>query len=122
MLLKLLGLEIPKSTIIGRNISFPHLGGNIVIHPDTIIGDNVRIFHGVTIGRADVQNSRKNSLMEKIIIEDGAILCSGAKILCKEGTLIVGKGTIVGANAVLTQSTGENEVWVGIPARKISSV
>lgn len=57
--------------------------------------------------------------MKKIIISDGAILCAGAKILSKEDTLIVGKNTIIGANSVLLNSTGDNEVWVGIPAKRI---
>jgi serine O-acetyltransferase len=46
---------------------------------------------------------------------------SGAKVLCKEGVLKVGKGTVVGANAVLLQSTGEDELWAGMPARCVGS-
>ena len=42
-----------------------------------------------------------------------------AKILFGEDKLIVGKGTIVGANSVLTKSTGENEIWAGVPAKRI---
>jgi serine O-acetyltransferase len=38
-----------------------------------------------------------------------------------ESELVVGKGTVVGANAVLTQSTGEYEIWAGIPASKIGA-
>lgn len=52
-------------------------------------------------------------------IMDDAILCAGAKILFNEKKLIVGKGSIIGANAVLTQSTGDYEIWAGIPAKKI---
>lgn len=50
---------------------------------------------------------------------DDAIICAGAKLLFSDKTLIVGKGTVIGANAVLTQSTGDYEIWAGIPARKI---
>ena len=39
--------------------------------------------------------------------------------MLSKGKLVVGKGTIIGANAVLTQSTGENEIWAGIPAKLI---
>ena len=53
-----------------------------------------------------------------IDIQDGAILCAGCAILCKD-RLIVGKGTVVAANAVLTCSTGENEIWAGVPAKCI---
>jgi serine O-acetyltransferase len=38
-------------------------------------------------------------------------------VLCKQGVLRVGRGTMVGANAVLLESTGEDEIWAGIPAR-----
>ena len=56
------------------------------------------------------------SRFEGIVIEDDVILAPGAKILGKEGVLTVRRGSVVGANAVLLQSTGEGEVWVGIPA------
>lgn len=118
-LLKVLGIEIPQRVKVGKNISFPHGGGTIVIHPHTEIKDNVRIFHGVTLGRADVHVPGDKAKMEKIIIDDGAIICAGAKVLCKKGVLTVGKNTIVGANSVLLESTGENEIWAGMPARKI---
>jgi serine O-acetyltransferase len=39
-------------------------------------------------------------------------------VLCKEGVLRVGRGTVLGANAVLLESTGEGEVWAGLPAKK----
>lgn len=121
-LLKLLGLEIPQKVIMGEKVTFPHLGGSIVIHPDTVIGNNVNIYHSVTIGRADAYISRDMSKMKKIIIEDNVNIFPGAKILCKEGNLIVARGTIVAANAVLLNSTKENEVWAGIPARKIGEI
>jgi serine O-acetyltransferase len=40
-------------------------------------------------------------------------------VLCKEGVLHVGRGTVLGANAVLLDSTGEGETWAGLPARKV---
>lgn len=118
-ILKIAGVEIPREVEVGDNINFPHLGGCIVIHPDTVIKNDVSIYHGVTIGRADPYIIRAKSEMEKIIIEDGAVLCAGAKILCKSGVLTVGEKTVIGANAVLTKSTGANEIWAGSPAIKI---
>lgn len=47
------------------------------------------------------------------------MLCAGSRIICSKGLLIVGEGTIIGANAVLTQSTGDYEIWAGVPAVKI---
>jgi len=57
------------------------------------------------------------SHFEGIVVEDDAILTTGAKVLCKEGVLHVRRGSVVGANAVLSQSTGEWEIWAGNPAR-----
>jgi serine O-acetyltransferase len=61
----------------------------------------------------------ERSRFEKIVIEDDVVLAPGAKVLCKEGVLKVGKGTVVGANAVLLQSTGDGEIWAGVPAKCI---
>lgn len=119
-ILALQGVEIPAKVQIGAGFRLLHRGFGTVIHPDTVIGDHVTVFHGVTLGRADAWKTRTDSLMDGFEIGDEAVLCAGAKLLCKEGTLRVGRGTIIGANAVLTQSTGENEVWAGAPARKVA--
>ena len=113
------GLEIPSSVIMGENCDFPHNSVGTVIHPDTIIKDNVKIYQNVTIGRADIYEDYKSSKMKKIIIEEGAIICAGAKILSKQEELVIGKNSIIGANAVLLNSTGENEIWAGVPAKKV---
>ena len=117
--LKLLGVEIPRSVSVGRDFELAHGGVGVVIHPRSVIGDRVKIYPGVTLGRADIHRPMEQSLFEKIVIEDDAVLAPGAKVLCKEGVLRVGKGTVVGANAVLLQSTGEGEIWAGVPAKRI---
>lgn len=117
--LKLLGAEIPLRVKFGRDCMLLHGGFGVVIHPQTEFSERVKIYPGVTLGRADIQHTVTNSLFKGIRIESDVILCSGAKILCKEGILSVGKGSMVGANAVLLNSTGENEIWAGIPARCI---
>jgi serine O-acetyltransferase len=81
--------------------------------------DNVKLLHQVTIGRADSYLKGEFSKMDKIVVKEGAIICVDAKILCKESVLTVGENTIIRANAVLTKSTGDNEIWSGIPAIKI---
>ena len=116
-LLKLLGVEIPPSVTIGSDFELAHGGFGVVIHPNTTIGNRVKIYPGVTLGRADIYRPAAKSQFQGIIVEDDAILSPGAKILCKQGVLRVGRGTVVGANAVLLQSTGENEIWAGIPAQ-----
>jgi serine O-acetyltransferase len=118
-LLKLLGAEIPLPVIIGRDFLLLHGGFGVVIHPQTTIHDRVRVYPGVTLGRADVHLPIERSAFKGFEIEDDVILSSGAKVLCKEGILRIGRGTIVAANAVLLESTGENEIWAGVPARHI---
>jgi len=117
--LKLLGVEIPLSVEIGRNFYLVHGGFGVVIHPHSTIGDNVKIYPGVTLGRADIHLPADQSAFDAIHIEEGAILAPGAKILCREGVLRVAAGTVVGANAVLLQSTSENEIWAGVPAVQV---
>jgi serine O-acetyltransferase len=115
--LKLLGVEIPRSVSIGQDLELAHGAVGLVVHSKTVIGSCVKIYSGVTLGRSDIHHPISESKFEGIIVEDDVILAPGAKVLCKEGVLRVRRGTIVGANAVLLVSTGENEIWVGVPAR-----
>jgi len=117
--LKLLGVEIPRSVRFGRDFELAHGGFGVVIHPRTAIGNHVKIYPGVTLGRADIYLPMELSQFEGISVEDDVILCPGAKILGKEGILIVGRGTVIGANAVLLNSTGEEEIWAGVPAHRL---
>jgi serine O-acetyltransferase len=115
--LKLLGAEVPRPVKFGAGCVLLHGGFGVVIHPKSEFGQRVRIYPGVTLGRADIHHPADQSAFEGIQIEDDVILGTGAKILCKQGILTVGKGTVIGANAVLLESTGENEMWAGVPAR-----
>ena len=54
-----------------------------------------------------------------MVVEDGAILGVGAVVLVSKGTVTLGRGSIVGANSVLTRSTAPGEIWAGNPARRI---
>lgn len=116
-IIMLFGVCIEDTTEIGNNVDFVHNSVGTVLHSYSVIEDNVKIYQGVTLGRADIYTN--NSKFEGILIKDGAILCAGAKILCKNGLLTVGKNTIIGANAVLLCSTGDNEIWAGNPAKLI---
>ena len=119
LLMLLNGTEIPATVRIGPDFQLVHRGVGAVLHPTTVIGARVQVFHRVTLGRADVDQPWHLSRMERIEVGDDAILCAGATILGGPGVTRVGNGTIVGANAVLTASTGEWEVWAGSPARKV---
>ncbi len=119
--LKLLGAEVPRHVPVGRDFELAHGGFGVVIHSRSAIGDRVKVYPGVTLGRADIYRPAAQSKFEGIVIESDAILCPGSKILGKEGILKVGRGTVIGANAVLLQSTGEWEIWAGSPARRVGT-
>lgn len=119
-LLRILGCELPQSVKLGKDVVLKHNGLGIVIEHGTQIGNRVTIFQQVTIGWSDVYLLPVVPDFQ-VVVEDDVILGAGAKILVKEGTLKIGSGTIVGANSVLLQSTGEFEVWAGIPAKKIGT-
>ncbi len=116
-LLKLLGAEIPCSVPVGEGFELAHGGFGAVVHSKTIIGKRVKLYPGVTLGRADIYIPASQSKFEGIVIEDDVVLSPGCKVLCKAGVLRVGRGSVIGANAVLLESTGEGEIWAGNPAR-----
>lgn len=131
-LLQFYGLVIPNEVEIGSDLHLEYHGTGTVIHPAVTIGDRVAIYHQVTIGQADgwlpwlypgmePAPGVRYSAMERVVVGDDVILFPGAKILGGPGTTTIGDGTIVGANAVLTGSTGEWEIWAGVPARKIGA-
>lgn len=118
-LLKSLGAEIPVSVPIGPGFILEHGGFGVVIHSKARIGSGVHVYQGVTLGRADIYLPASSSQFEGIEIGDDVILAPGCKVLCKEGILKVGNRSVIGANAVLLESTGEDEIWAGSPARCI---
>jgi serine O-acetyltransferase len=117
LLLKLLGVELPRGVPVGEGFELAHGGVGVVVHSRSRIGRRVKMYPGVTLGRADIYRPMERSQFEGIIVEDDVILSPGCKVLCKEGVLTVRRGSVVGANAVLLQSTGEDEIWAGAPAR-----
>ncbi len=114
------GADITSDVKIGKNVKFPHNSIGTVIGHGAMIEDNVVIFHGVTLGYANSSACPiPDSFRGCFLIKKGAIICAGAKILSKGDRLVVGENTVVTANSVLTTSTGDNEIWAGIPARKV---
>ncbi|WP_073808177.1 serine O-acetyltransferase [Kitasatospora sp. CB01950] len=119
--LALYGMEVPAAAEIGPGLLVFHRGFGTVLHPFTTLGANVTLYNGVTVGRADPWVPQEESAMRRVVLEDGVVVCAGAKIVCKSGVLTVGAGTIIGANAVLTRSTGADEIWAGAPARRVGA-
>jgi serine O-acetyltransferase len=60
-LLKILGIEIPRSVVIGEDFTLVHGGYGVVMHRDSIIGDRVKIYPDVVLGREDIHLSAEES-------------------------------------------------------------
>jgi len=127
--LKLFGVEIPSSVEIGDRFQLAHGAVGLVIHKTTRIGNNVKIFQGVTIGFADEHlpieqcpdDFDTTEAFGRVVIEDDVVIGAGAKVIFKLGQILtVGKGAVIGANAVVLSSVPPGEIWAGMPARKVS--
>ena len=103
------GIEIHPGARIGKRFFIDH-GMGVVIGETTEIGDDVMLYHGVTLGgrTQDATGKRHPTLA------NGVVVGSGAKIL---GPITVGPNTVVGANAVVTKDAPEECILVGVPAR-----
>ncbi|MBF0662482.1 MULTISPECIES: serine O-acetyltransferase EpsC [unclassified Rhodococcus (in: high G+C Gram-positive bacteria)] len=103
----LTGIEIHPGATIGRRFFIDH-GMGVVIGETAEIGDDVMLYHGVTLGgRALVKRKRHPTLGNRVTV--GA----GAKIL---GPVVIGDDSAVGANAVVTHDVPPDSVATGIPA------
>lgn len=103
----LTGIEIHPGAQIGRRFFIDH-GMGIVIGETAEIGDDVMIYHGVTLGGQVLTQTKRHPT-----IGDHVTIGAGAKVL---GPILVGSGSAVGANAVVTKDVPENCIAIGIPA------
>lgn len=103
-------IDIHPGATIGRNFFIDH--GFVVIGETAEIGDNVTIYQCVTLGGTNPDNGVPGKRHPTLC--DNVIIGSGAQVL---GPITLGKGSRVGANAVVTKDVVEGAVMVGIPAR-----
>ena len=94
------GIDIHPGALIGEHFFIDH-GTGIVIGETTIIGNNVKIYQGVTLGAASVEKSMKGKKRHPTL-EDNVIVYSGSTIL--GGDTLVGHDTVIGGNVWLTKS------------------
>ncbi len=114
------GIEIHPGALIGRGFFIDH-GMGVVVGETSVIGDNVTLYHGVTLGGVapSVDSDSQRDQKRHPTLGDNVIVGSGAQVL---GPITVGHGARVGANAVVTKDVECCVTVVGIPAREVSKV
>lgn len=103
-------IDIHPGAVIGRRFFVDH-GCGVVIGETAIVGDNVTLYHGVTLGGTSWHQGKRHPTLE-----DGVVVGAGAKIL---GPITVGKQSRIGANSVVIQDVPCNMTVVGIPGKVV---
>jgi len=104
------GIEIHPGATIGKRFFIDH-GMGVVIGETAEIGNDVTLYHGVTLGGVSLKKEKRHPT-----IEDGVVVGSGAKVL---GPFTVRKGAKIGSNSVVIKEVPENATVVGIPGKMV---
>lgn len=104
----LTGVEIHPGATIGRRVFIDH-GMGVVIGETAVVGNDVTMFHGVTLGGRSMTHGKRHPT-----IGDGVVIGAGAKVL---GAIWVGDHSQIGANAVVVKDVPDGAVAVGVPAK-----
>ncbi|AAT88625.1 serine O-acetyltransferase [Leifsonia xyli subsp. xyli str. CTCB07] len=104
----LTGIEIHPGARIGRRFFIDH-GMGVVIGETAWIGDDVLLYHGVTLGGRGSEHGKRHPT-----VHDGVVVGAGAKVL---GAITIGARTVIGANAVVVHDAPPDSVLTGVPAR-----
>ena len=114
----LTGIEIHPAASIGKNFFIDH-GMGVVIGETSEIGDDVTLYHSVTLGgiSPSIKSDEQRGKKRHPTLKNNVVVGSGAQVL---GPIIVGENAKVGANAVVTHNVPINAVMVGIPAKNIN--
>ncbi|MHC1697028.1 MAG: serine O-acetyltransferase [Geobacteraceae bacterium] len=106
----LTGIEIHPGATIGKGVFIDH-GMGVVIGETAEIGDNVTLYHGVTLGGVSLERVKRHPT-----IDENVVIGSGAKVL---GPFTVGKGSRIGSNSVVIKEVPPNSTVVGVPGRMV---
>ena len=111
------GVEIHPGAKIGKNLFIDH-GMGVVIGETSEIGNNVTIYHNVTLGgiAPSINSNDQRNMKRHPTLHDNVVVGSGAQIL---GPVVIGKNSLIGANAVVTKDVPEKSIMVGIPAKRV---
>jgi serine O-acetyltransferase len=104
------GVEIHPGAKIGHNFFIDH-GMGVVIGETAEVGDNVTLYHGVTLGGTSLHKTKRHPT-----IGDHVVIGAGAKVL---GAITIGNNSRIGANAVVVRSTPADSVVVGVPGQVV---
>ena len=115
----LTGIEIHPKVKIGKNLFIDH-GMGVVIGETSEIGNNVTIYHMVTLGgiSPSIDSNEQRSIKRHPTLKDNVVIGSGAQIL---GPVIIGENSKIGANAVVTKDVPDNAIMIGIPAKNVGT-
>lgn len=102
------GIEIHPGATIGERFFIDH-GMGVVIGETTIIGDDVLLYQGVTLGGTGLQKGKRHPT-----IGSNVVVGAGAKVL---GNITIGDNSYIGANAVVIKDVPANSTVVGVPGR-----
>jgi len=113
------GIEIHPAAQIGKNLFIDH-GMGVVIGETSEIGDNVTLYHAVTLGGVSpsIDSELQRSVKRHPTLKNDVVVGSGAQIL---GPITVAENAKVGANAVVTKDVPKDAIMVGIPAKNINT-
>tara|TARA_B100000963_G_scaffold151976_1_gene132455 strand:+ start:3343 stop:3918 length:576 start_codon:yes stop_codon:yes gene_type:complete len=111
------GVEIHPGAKIGKNLFIDH-GMGVVIGETSEIGDNVTIYHAVTLGgiSPSIDSERQRYEKRHPTIGNDVVIGSGAQII---GPIKIGNGARIAANAVVVKNVDDNATMVGIPAKAV---
>ncbi len=104
------GIEIHPGATIGKGLFIDH-GHGVVIGETTIIGDNVTIYQGVTLGGTGKEQGKRHPT-----IQDNVMISAGAKVL---GSFTIGENSKIGAGSVVLEEVPPNSTVVGVPGRVV---
>lgn len=104
------GIEIHPAAQVGRRVFIDH-GMGVVIGETAIVGNDVTMYQGITLGGTGKERGKRHPT-----IEDNVVIGSGAKIL---GNITVGKNCNIGAGSVVLRDVPENSTVVGVPGHVI---
>ncbi|MGC4030698.1 MAG: hypothetical protein QM754_02965 [Tepidisphaeraceae bacterium] len=112
----LTGIEIHPGAVLGRSFMIDH-GTGVVIGETTVIGNNVKVYQGVTLGLAPAYGQALRGQKRHPTIEDDVVIYAGATIL--GGDTVIGAGCVIGGNVFLTTSVPpKNQVLLETPKLK----